>query len=92
MSTKIVEAAMHCTQQQPDSVIDLGIRIRDGLYSTAGVALYPLPTVDETTFNAQLDAAMTARLTLKTVVKKLPPTEMQTYLHCLPLLTNCCCM
>ena len=66
MSTRIVEAVMHCTQKEPDLVIDLGIRIRDGLYSPAGLALYATPPIDEATFAAQLDAADTAQGNAKT--------------------------
>ena len=66
MSTRIVEAVMHCSQREPDLVIDLAISVRDNLYSAEGVALYPTPPIDEATFAAQVDAADTAQGNAKT--------------------------
>ena len=40
MGSKIVLAVMHCTEQEPKAVIALGIKVRDAMYSPAGVLLY----------------------------------------------------
>ena len=65
MSSKVVTAVMHCTQQEPKEVIAVGIRVRDALYSPDGVALYANPPVDEATLTAQVAVAGTAQGNVK---------------------------
>ena len=69
MSTKIVEAVMHCTGSEPVKIIDLGIKLRDNLYTASVLAgtppvatlLYPAPPVTLLVFKGLVDAAVTAQ-------------------------------
>ena len=61
MSTKIVTAVAHCSDRQPKLLVALGIRVRDGMYSPAGVLLYPNPPVVGATFTTQVSDADTTQ-------------------------------
>ncbi len=59
MSKKIASAVMNCTKDQPQSIIDSAIKVKNGLYDNIG--LFVMPTVDEIEFETQLEEASTAQ-------------------------------
>jgi hypothetical protein len=63
MSTKTATAVLHCTVQQPEKVIERGIKVRDGVYKNT--TLYTTPPIAKAVFVAQLNAAITAQGNVK---------------------------